>query len=57
MSWLTLLFFAFTIVIMLFDPDTLMALCVSPLWFVLLFIFWKVKQKKQQVLKTVDQQA
>ncbi|WP_369790466.1 amino acid permease [Rouxiella sp. WC2420] len=57
MSWLTLAFFAFTIIIMLFDPDTLAALCASPLWFVLLFVFWKVKQKKEQVLKAVDQRA
>lgn len=53
MSWLTLAFFVFTVFIMLFDPDTLAALAVSPLWFILLFIFWKIKQRKAQ-LKTAD---
>lgn len=53
MSWLTLAFFAFTLFIMLFDPDTLAALAVSPLWFIMLFVFWKIKQRKEQ-LKTVD---
>ncbi|MCC3704525.1 amino acid permease [Rouxiella badensis] len=57
MTWLTLLFFAFTIFIMLFDPDTLAALCVSPLWFVMLFVFWKMKEKKAQHKKSATQPA
>lgn len=53
MTWLSLLFFAFTIFIMLFDPDTLAALCASPVWFIMLFIFWKIKQRKEQVNRQV----
>ncbi len=33
MSWVSLLFFAFAIFIAIFDPDTLLALLASPLWF------------------------
>jgi L-asparagine transporter-like permease len=45
MSWISLLFFAFSIFIMIFDPDTLKALMATPLWFVALWLFWKIKQK------------
>lgn len=39
MSWVSLLFFAFAIFIMIFDPDTLLALLASPLWFIALWGF------------------
>lgn len=48
MSWLTLLFFLFSLVVMVFDPDTLSALCAMPLWFILLAWFWRVKQRREQ---------
>lgn len=48
MSWLTLLFFLFSLVVMVFDPDTLTALCAMPLWFILLAWFWRVKQRREQ---------
>ncbi|QGU89247.1 amino acid permease [Erwinia sorbitola] len=48
MSWLTLLFFLFSLVVMVFDPDTLMALCAMPLWFILLAWVWRVKQRREQ---------
>ena len=47
MSWISLLFFAFSIFIMIFDPDTLKALMATPLWFVALWLFWKIKQKRE----------
>ncbi len=47
MCWLSLLFFAFSIFIMIFDPDTLLALMASPVWFIALWCFWKVKQKRE----------
>ncbi|AGB81365.1 gamma-aminobutyrate permease-like transporter [Serratia sp. FGI94] len=47
MSRLTLLFFAFTIFIMLFDPDTRKALIATPVWFIMLWVFWRIKQKKE----------
>ena len=49
MSWLTLLFFLFSLVVMVFDADTLTALCTMPLWFILLEWVWRVKQRKAQV--------
>lgn len=49
MSWLTLLFFLFSLVVMVFDTDTLTALCAMPLWFILLEWVWRVKQRKAQV--------
>ncbi len=33
MSWISLVFFAFSVVIMVFAPDTLAALCTMPFWF------------------------
>lgn len=48
MSWLTLLFFLFSLVVMVFDPDTLSALCAMPLWFILLAWFWRVKLRREQ---------
>ncbi len=47
MSWVSLLFFAFAIFIMIFDPDTLLALLASPLWFIALWGFWKLKQRRE----------
>jgi AAT family amino acid transporter len=47
MSWLSLLFFAFAIFIMIFDPDTLKALIATPLWFIALWLCWKIKQKRE----------
>jgi hypothetical protein len=44
MSWISLLFFAFSIFIMIFDPDTLKALMATPLWFVALWLFWKINR-------------
>ena len=48
MSWVSLLFFAFAIFIMIFDPDTLLALLASPLWFIALWGFWKLKQRREE---------
>ena len=48
MSWVTLLFFLFSLVVMVFDPDTLTALCAMPLWFILLAWVWRVKQRREQ---------
>ena len=56
MSWVSLLFFAFAIFIMIFDPDTLLALLASPLWFIALWGFWKLKQRREGQL-TLDNQS
>ncbi|WP_410529431.1 amino acid permease [Serratia sp. AXJ-M] len=45
MTWLTLAFFAFTLVLMIFDRDTLIALCSMPLWFITLAIVWRFRIK------------
>jgi AAT family amino acid transporter len=47
MSWLSLLFFAFAIFIIIFDTDTLKALIATPLWFIALWLCWKIKQKRE----------
>ncbi|MFD1803230.1 amino acid permease [Mixta tenebrionis] len=49
MSWLSLIFFLFSLVIMVFDRDTLMALCSMPFWFLLLALFWRLKLRRQQM--------
>ncbi|PLV58888.1 amino acid transporter [Erwinia sp. B116] len=52
MSWLTLLFFLFSLVVMVFDPDTLLGLVAMPFWFVLLEGVWRLKQRRERdVLK------
>lgn len=45
MTWLTLAFFVFTLVLMVFDRDTLIALCSMPLWFITLAIVWRYRIK------------
>ncbi|WP_208692766.1 amino acid permease [Klebsiella quasipneumoniae] len=57
MSWVSLLFFAFAIFIMIFDPDTLLALLASPLWFIALWAFWKLKQRREGQLQLDNQSA
>jgi L-asparagine transporter-like permease len=44
---LSLLFFLFSLVIMVFDPDTRIALFSMPLWFILLAVIWRVKVKRE----------
>ncbi|MDU3817950.1 MAG: amino acid permease [Pantoea sp.] len=48
MCWLSLAFFLFSLVIMVFDRDTLTALCAMPLWFLLLALFWRLKLRRQR---------
>ncbi|PJG44534.1 amino acid transporter [Acinetobacter tandoii] len=55
MAWFTLLFLAFTIVILAFDHDTLVALVLSPIWFIGLFIGYRYKKKKLLQLSLLDQ--
>lgn len=57
MSWVSLLFFAFAIFIMIFDPDTLLALLASPLWFIALWAFWKLKQRREGQFQLDNQSA
>ncbi len=56
MSWVSLLFFAFAIFIMIFDPDTLLALLASPLWFIALWASGNWKQRREGQL-TLDNQS
>jgi len=46
MAWLTMLFLVFTIVILALDHDTLIALGLSPVWFIGLLIAYRYKKKK-----------
>ncbi|WP_244922728.1 hypothetical protein [Xenorhabdus cabanillasii] len=48
MTWCTLIFFAFTVVIMIFDYDTRIALYGTPVWFVILEVLWRMRKKQQQ---------
>lgn len=48
MCWLSLAFFLFSLVIIVFDRDTLTALCAMPLWFLLLALFWRLKLRRQR---------
>ncbi|MEX7648152.1 amino acid transporter, partial [Klebsiella pneumoniae] len=45
------------IFIMIFDPDTLLALLASPLWFIALWGFWKLKQRREGQLQLDNQSA
>lgn len=55
MAWFTMLFLVFTIVILALDHDTLIALALSPIWFVGLFIGYRYKKKKILKLNLLDQ--
>ncbi len=46
MCWVCLLFFAFVLVLLTLQPDTRQALMVTPLWFIVLAIGWKVQKRK-----------
>ncbi|WP_340615904.1 amino acid permease [Xenorhabdus entomophaga] len=48
MTWCTLIFFAFTVVIMVFDYDTRVALYGTPVWFVILEVFWRMRKHREQ---------
>ncbi|CDG18374.1 amino acid permease [Xenorhabdus doucetiae] len=53
MTWCTLLFFAFTVVIMVFDYDTRVALYGTPLWFVILEILWRRRKYQEQLRREI----
>ncbi len=57
MSWVSLLFFAFAIFIAIFDPDTLLALLASPLWFYRAVGLLKLKQRREGQLQLDNQSA
>lgn len=50
MSWISLMFFAFSVVIMVFDADTRAALCAMPLWFGFLWVIWRKKARRAAAL-------
>lgn len=56
MCWVVLAFFAFVLVLLTQQPDTLQALLVTPFWFVILGIGWfAVRGKvKQDTTRTAD---
>ncbi|MDE9590995.1 amino acid transporter, partial [Xenorhabdus bovienii] len=47
MTWCTLIFFAFTVVIMIFDYETRIALYGTPVWFVILEVLWRVRKRQE----------
>lgn len=46
MPTLILIFFAFILVLLSLEKETRLAIIISPIWFLLLYIFWKLKYKK-----------
>lgn len=48
MCWVCIAFFAFVLVLLSLKPDTLKALMVTPLWFIILTIGWFSRQQKKQ---------
>ncbi|AOM39424.1 amino acid permease [Xenorhabdus hominickii] len=48
MTWCTLMFFAFTVVIMVFDYDTRIALYGTPIWFIILEVLWRMRKYREQ---------
>lgn len=48
MSWVCLAFFVCMIILLTLQPDTRQALLATPLWFVALFIGYKVVQRRKQ---------
>ncbi|MEC5345297.1 D-serine/D-alanine/glycine transporter [Brenneria populi] len=48
MCWVCLAFFVFVIVLLTLQPDTLQALVVTPLWFIILAIAYQFLRKKKQ---------
>jgi D-serine/D-alanine/glycine transporter len=51
MSWVCLAFFAFVLVLLTLQPDTLQALMVTPVWFVVLAIAYHqlIRRRRAQV--------
>jgi D-serine/D-alanine/glycine transporter len=45
MSYLVLIFLAFTLVILSLEPDTLKALIISPLWVIILAVTYQMMYK------------
>ncbi len=56
MCYVVLAFFAFVIVLLMFEPDTLKALLLTPIWFVILFIANVIRKGKrdQEVIKNPE---
>ncbi|WP_409306183.1 D-serine/D-alanine/glycine transporter [Pectobacterium sp. B1J-3] len=50
MCWICLAFFAFVIVLLTLQPDTLQALLVTPIWFVILAITYQFIRRKKHIL-------
>lgn len=48
MSWATLAFLIFSIIILGLDHQTLISLAISPFWFLALYIFYKIKKSKNR---------
>ncbi|MGM3174788.1 D-serine/D-alanine/glycine transporter [Dickeya lacustris] len=49
MCWMCLAFFAFVLVLLTLQPDTLQALIVTPVWFVVLAIaYYSIRYRRQQ---------
>lgn len=48
MCWICLAFFAFVIVLLTLQPDTLQALIITPLWFIILAVAYQIIRKKKQ---------
>ncbi|WP_067487113.1 MULTISPECIES: D-serine/D-alanine/glycine transporter [Dickeya] len=48
MCWVCLAFFAFVLVLLTLQPDTLQALTVTPLWFVVLAVAYQILRHRRQ---------
>ncbi len=47
MCWVCMAFFAFVLVLLTLESDTRQALIVTPLWFVVLGVFWLLVGRKR----------
>ncbi len=52
-NYVVLALFVFILIIMLFADATRTALLMTPLWFILLFVFYSFKKKKYKILRNI----
>ena len=49
-AYVILAFFLFVFVLLFFSADTRVAICISPVWFIFLFLFYKKYKKNAEYL-------
>ena len=56
MAWTVIVFFVVSVVILCFDPETLQAVIVTPVWFILLGICYLVYRSRHGSQRTTHYQ-